>query len=128
MKKSDQLLKSALAAKAGETEEALNALERMTSASKARIEQLGVLKKKQLEWLNHEYEARHQALSRQMVDAKAEYDRAMANLETAFAELTAQEEQNLQDLSDFERRQVKGFTEAEGNTPKKEPLKVVTAN
>lgn len=123
MKRSDQLLKSALEAKAGETEAATIALESIASKLKADAADLATLKEQQLAWLRQNHEAALNAKHLELQAINGAYEADVANCNLLFNQLIEKCEGRLEQLSDFERRMVKGFDEP-ANT-KQPKMKIV---
>lgn len=122
MKRSDQLIKAALDAKAGETEAASAALESMASTLKARIANLQSLKAEQLRWLDQNKEAAFNELQRETQVINSNHERDVANVNMLFDQMIAGEEEHLAAISDFDRRMVKGFDDGGSNSKAKPKL------
>ncbi len=109
MKKSDELFKAALAAKAEETEQAKRRIEKMAQHTSSNKDALATAQKLALKEIEDRRAEQIGDLNKALDKVTADADEHIRQINIMFATLVDQEDQRLADYEQFEREIVNGF-------------------
>lgn len=123
MKKSDELFKAALAAKADEVAHAKKRIEKMQAHSDGNKEALNKAHITAVNAINSRRTEQTGDLNRALDRANADADEHIRQVNAMFAQLIEQEDQRLADYSQFENEVVNGFGSGKKNSAEVQKLK-----